>query len=107
MSSFSGQFILCEDKQSDEINCGDTGVIKIIDAVYGRTNLSVCPHDSIRTNNCRRSVKHDIIKLCDSKPTCEPVATHRNDTCGGTYNYINVTYHCVTTGNYIFTYIIV
>ena len=79
-------------------------MIKILDVVYGKTHLSACPRPRIKTANCRRPPKNDIVRKCDSKPTCKPGARHKFGDCSGTHTYINVTYHCVTTGIYIYIY---
>lgn len=105
MSYFSGHLIHCKDNQCDPINCGDTGVIKIIDTCIA--NSVLCASDGIKTDTCMQKVKQYLVELCDSKPTCEPVEIYRKHYCQWINNHLRVQYHCVTTGNYIFTYIIV
>ncbi|CAC5385002.1 unnamed protein product [Mytilus coruscus] len=90
-------YILCEDKDSPNLACPPTTIIKIEDAFYGRTNRSVCNDSRIRSISCNVTVTKIVESNCSSLHTCLPNASNDiySDPCQGTYKYLNVTYRCI------------
>ncbi|XP_052071747.1 uncharacterized protein LOC127710060 isoform X1 [Mytilus californianus] len=92
-------YILCESKRSPILACSTTQIITIIDAIYGRTDSSVCPHPSVKSSvsySCRRTATSRVASKCNSFRTCLPQSSNTyGDPCPGTYKYLNVTYRCI------------
>ncbi|XP_072178781.1 L-rhamnose-binding lectin CSL3-like [Diadema setosum] len=80
------------------LSCPSGQTIIIGDALYGRTTgASVCPHSSIRTENCRAASSLSRVKSsCEGRNSCSVAATNGvfGDPCVGTYKYLEVQYDC-------------
>ncbi|XP_071485118.1 D-galactoside-specific lectin-like [Diadema antillarum] len=81
------------------LSCPSGQTIIIKDALYGRqTGRSVCPHQNIRTQNCRASSSLSKVRSrCEGRRSCSVGATNGvfGDPCRGTYKYLQVQYDCV------------
>ncbi|XP_072178111.1 L-rhamnose-binding lectin CSL3-like [Diadema setosum] len=89
---------VCENSTLN-LSCPSGETIIIGDALYGRTTgASVCPHSSIRTENCTASSSLFHVKIsCEGRNSCSVAATNDvfGDPCVGTYKYLEVQYDCV------------
>lgn len=99
-STFSElNYILCEGAKSPTLTCSATQIIIIEDAIYGRTDSSVCPHPSVKSSvsySCKRTDTSRVASNCDYNQECLPDSSNiGGDPCPGTYKYLNVTYRCV------------
>ncbi|VDI43739.1 Hypothetical predicted protein [Mytilus galloprovincialis] len=92
-------YILCEGAKSPKLTCSATQIIIIEDAIYGRTDSSVCPHPSVKSSvsySCKRTDTSRVASNCDYNQECLPDSSNiGGDPCPGTYKYLNVTYRCV------------
>ncbi|CAG2218850.1 unnamed protein product [Mytilus edulis] len=92
-------YILCEGAKSPTLTCSATQIIIIEDAIYGRTDSSVCPHPSVKSSvsySCKRTDTSRVASNCDYNQECLPDSSNIDgDPCPGTYKYLNVTYRCV------------
>ena len=88
--------IVCEGK-SATLKCPVRKTIKILEATYGRTDMTTCKHPSIKTTSCSSTKPLPIIrKICDGVNSCEVTSSNGlyGDPCVGTYKYLVVRYIC-------------
>ena len=88
---------ICETFKAS-IACLNGGVIKIIDASYGRHDGQTCPHPSIQTTNCHAGSSLAVVRIsCDDKASCELYSSNSvfGDPCVGTFKYLQVQYQCI------------
>jgi len=85
----------CE-RQTMELSCPANEVLKIIWAVYGRTNSKTCASRYIKTTDCRSNVLTEVQAICEDKQSCSVRAANSvfGDPCGGTYKFLIVSYEC-------------
>ncbi|XP_078360480.1 L-rhamnose-binding lectin CSL3-like isoform X1 [Oculina patagonica] len=89
--------VICE-YLNDTISCQDGSIIEVLQASYGRHDLSTCPNPYIDTTNCHAGNSHGIVEgTCGNKPSCELYADNSvfGDPCLGTYKYLRVRYQCI------------
>ncbi|CAC5356911.1 unnamed protein product [Mytilus coruscus] len=97
-------YILCEGTESPMLTCSTTQIIIIEDAFYGRTDSSVCPHNSVKSSvsySCKGIATSRVASKCDYKRTCVPQSSNAayGDPCPYTYKYLNVTYRCIAVSS--------
>ncbi|CAC5377295.1 unnamed protein product [Mytilus coruscus] len=92
-------YILCENQRSPILACSTKQIIIIIDAIYGRTDSRVCPHDSVKSTvsySCNRTDSSRVASNCNFNQACLPQSSNLDkDPCKGIYKYLNVTYKCI------------
>ncbi|KAK7930450.1 hypothetical protein WMY93_006845 [Mugilogobius chulae] len=92
--------IICE-KSTANLRCGQSKVIRVALAVYGRTDSTTCSagrsQSEVRNTNCARSVTDKVAQFCDNSIGCKVRARSSlfGDPCGGTYKYLKISYTCV------------
>lgn len=89
--------IICED-QSRVLACPVGRTIKILDTNYGRRHESICGF-STNTDCHDGGVSMPIIEdACNDKRACFLEANNAawDDTCSGTYKYLEIDYECRT-----------
>ncbi|XP_057312384.1 D-galactoside-specific lectin-like [Hydractinia symbiolongicarpus] len=86
--------VICE-KHSTTINCSPGGVIKIIDAFYGRRSKNVCPGRG-KDQHCTSLRILKKLDNCNNKQSCSIKASNDDfgDPCEGIYKYAEVVYNC-------------
>ncbi|XP_066500014.1 rhamnose-binding lectin-like [Hoplias malabaricus] len=91
--------VTCEGKTA-RLSCG-TGVLRIWDANYGRTDTTTCaagkPSSQVSNTNCFASSSLSVVKnRCEGKKKCTVPATNDMfpEPCVGTYKYLTVVYVC-------------
>ncbi|CAG2218854.1 unnamed protein product [Mytilus edulis] len=91
--------IFCETTERLKLNCSTTQIIIIKEAIYGRTDLRVCPHKSINSStstSCKRTDTNRLASNCDYYGECFLQSSNlKYDPCHGIYKYLNVTYKCI------------
>ncbi|CAG2203815.1 unnamed protein product [Mytilus edulis] len=95
-------YLLCENNNSHKLECCPECSIQIIQATYGRTNITVCPHRSLSefTKNCTDPALTGVREKCDGKKSCQPLSKNNiygADPCPYVHKYLNVTYNCMQT----------
>ncbi|XP_065835977.1 L-rhamnose-binding lectin CSL3-like [Oscarella lobularis] len=89
--------IACEGS-SATLSCPTGEVIRIIKALYGRTEFQLCPHPA-RGNLACGSASHSLANVqsrCDYQASCTVPSSNGvfGDPCPGTYKYLEVQYRC-------------
>ena len=90
-------FGLCAD-QKDFIRCEKGTKIKIISAVYGRTNDKVCPYGNTNSRTCRFLPSEIKVKWsCNGYRTCHLHASKQivGNPCSNISKYLQVKYRCM------------
>ena len=88
---------ICEHFKAS-IACLNGGVIKVVDASYGRHDGHTCPHPSIQSTNCHAGNSLAVVQSrCDNKASCELHSSNSvfGDPCFGTFKYLQVQYQCI------------
>ncbi|XP_015772540.1 PREDICTED: EGF-like repeat and discoidin I-like domain-containing protein 3 isoform X4 [Acropora digitifera] len=89
--------IVC-DGQTKEIRCESVSKIRVLWANFGRLHPKTCPHESIRTINCRAPTSLNYVReICQGKTACTLRSNYDffgGDPCGGTHKYLLVGYKC-------------
>ncbi|XP_076095742.1 uncharacterized protein LOC143066817 [Mytilus galloprovincialis] len=92
--------VICEGLKGS-ISCPRKKTIRILEATYGRTDMSTCKDPRVKTTSCSSNKPLPIIrKNCDGIKSCMVSANNGlyGDPCGGTYKYVTVRYVCEETG---------
>ncbi|MEW5307216.1 MAG: hypothetical protein WDW36_009624 [Sanguina aurantia] len=93
--------VFCEDEKL-ALYCQSRG-IRVVRAVYGRTNNTACPRPAfpvgsgaLSDTSCRLDVAPVVARYCGGASSCSSVSstTFAADPCGGIFKYTNVTYVC-------------
>lgn len=90
-------FALCAE-QKGLIRCENGLKIKIVSAIYGRTDNQVCPGGKTDTLTCRSKSSEIKVKwICNGYATCHLHATdgHFGDPCPYISKYLEIRYRCV------------
>ncbi|XP_070824328.1 L-rhamnose-binding lectin SML-like [Chaetodon trifascialis] len=93
--------ITCADSHNVQRLSCDTGVISVLEALYGRTDSETCsegrPQGQLANTQCSQEGTVDILKnRCDGKTACEVNinVVRTSDPCYGTYKYLETNYTC-------------
>ncbi|KAL9985734.1 hypothetical protein ACROYT_G008174 [Oculina patagonica] len=85
----------------DTISCQDGKIIQVLQASYGRHDLSTCKnplfYNVYQSTNCHAENSHAIVEAtCSYKPSCELYADDSvfGNPCPETYKYLKVGYRC-------------
>ncbi|XP_052106228.1 zonadhesin-like isoform X16 [Mytilus californianus] len=92
--------VICEGLKGS-ITCPGKKTIRILEATYGRIDMSTCKDPRVKTTSCSSNKPLPIIrKNCDGIKSCIVSANNGlyGDPCGGTYKYVTVRYVCEETG---------
>ena len=90
-------FAICAD-QKGFIRCEKGTKIKIISAVYGRTDDKLCPYGDTNTRTCRSLTSDITVKWgCNGYKTCHLHASDQifGDPCQNVSKYLEVKYRCI------------
>ena len=90
-------FAICAD-QNGFIRCEKGTKIKIISAVYGRTDDKLCPYGDTNTRTCRSLTSDIKVKWsCNGYKTCHLHASDQifGDPCQNVSKYLEVKYRCI------------
>lgn len=95
--------VACEHQQLD-IGCWKKEVIKVISAMFGRTDNHTCSREINPANtSCRAKRATEIVRgQCHGKNGCLVTASSSvfGDPCVGTFKYLTVTYKCQSEYHY-------
>ena len=81
-----------------QLKCPVGQVLHILDAMYGRQSVYVCPNIWSKTTNCKSASSLSVVRAnCHLKNSCKITAYTDafGDPCKGVRKYLQVTYHCV------------
>ena len=90
-------FALCAD-QKGFIRCEKGTKIKVISALYGRTDDKVCPYGNTNSRTCRSLTSQMKVKWsCNGYRTCHLYASDQifGNPCSNVSKYLEVKYRCV------------
>lgn len=90
--------IIC-DEEKKPLRCLKAygGVIEVLKATYGRTNVHKCVDITVGTSLCKPvNVLSIVKKKCDNKNVCHISVPnkHFGDPCSNTTKYAKIVYHC-------------
>jgi hypothetical protein len=90
--------IIC-DQEKKPLRCLKAygGVIEVLKATYGRTNVHKCVDRTVGTSLCKPvNVLSIVKKKCDNKNVCRISVPnkHFGDPCSNTTKYAKIVYHC-------------
>ena len=90
---------ICENKNKT-ISCEGTAVLSIQYANYGRTAYWMCSTGTINTRCGAPNSSSVITDLCQDETVCTLTSSNFvfGDPCPGVFKYLEVRYHCITTG---------
>ncbi|XP_052105156.1 coagulation factor IX-like [Mytilus californianus] len=95
---FSGrrQSTICNERRTN-ISCRYGQTLKILSAVYGRTEVWTCRPRNKKQKMCRLNVLRQVQDLCQQKRSCKLYSSNRvfNKPCSGTEKYLRIKYQCV------------
>ncbi|XP_078319646.1 uncharacterized protein LOC111122203 [Crassostrea virginica] len=97
ISAYDQTFALCAD-QMGFIRCEKGTKIKIISAVYGRTDDKVCPYGNTNSRSCRSLTSEIKVKWsCNGYNTCHLHASKQifGNPCSNISKYLQVKYRCM------------
>ncbi|XP_057314772.1 SCO-spondin-like [Hydractinia symbiolongicarpus] len=87
---------VCQD-ETLQIKCPPGYMVRIYDALYGRTSKAYCQWRSNYSRRCRSHFSFSqTANMCNNKRTCSVPATNKvyGNPCFGTHKYLEVKYFC-------------
>lgn len=87
---------VCNERRST-ISCRWGQTLKILSAVYGRSQVWTCRPRNKKQTMCRINVLRQVQEMCQQKKSCRLYASNRvfNKPCSGTEKYLRIKYQCL------------
>ncbi|CAH1267833.1 CPAMD8 [Branchiostoma lanceolatum] len=98
-SSAPGYGLACE-HQTLSANCPAGKVIRIVSALYGRTQPEAVCAGPVYTTQCRSTTSLTVVQgRCNGQQSCLVTASNSEfgDPCVGTFKYLEIEYECTDT----------